>query len=134
LWLVLKWLESHEEKVHTGTAVGWGLTGSMVVLSFIFMSNLHSCVDMQTSNPLAMNPPAGTPQVSPYQQVQWSYAQPPATTPTAALAPPTPVPAASVSKTGAQSEGIAGAASGAVSPSGATGPANIGASAGATTQ
>lgn len=131
LWLVLKWLEHHEEKIHTGSSVGWGLAGSFVVLSFIFMTNLHSCVDMQTSNPLAMSPPSGTPRVTPYEQVQWSYGAPPAPPSTASQAPPTSAPAASSTQTGAQSQGIAGAASGSVSRGGTTGPTNSGASAGA---
>ena len=135
LWLVREWLEYHEQRSQVDMAVPWGLAGSFVVLSLIGFVNLQSCVNMHSSNPLAMNPPAGTPAVAPYQPVVASYAAPAQAT-ASASAPQAPsqsgAPAATHTSTGPVSAGIAGGASGQVSSTGATGAQNGGISVGAT--
>ncbi len=133
LWLVQAWLEHHEQKVHTGTAVPWGLAGSFVVLSFIFFPSLQGCVNLQPSNPLVMNPPPSAALVTPYAPVVASYAAAPSSpTPPSNQPPPAAAPAPTQGITSPVSGGIAGASSGAVSPTGTTGATNGGISSSAT--
>lgn len=130
LWLVNQWLELYEHRTHTGGY--WLAAGAFITVSIMVFTNLQGCVNLQSGNPLILHPPPGTPPVAAYS--------PPAMTlpgvstssgigayqPRTVARPPTPT------LTGPSSNGIAGGATGAVSPTGATGGQNGGASAGAT--
>jgi hypothetical protein len=126
LWLVQAWLEDHEQKVHTGKAVPWGLAGSFVVLSLIFIPNLQGCANLQPSNPLVMNPPQSAALVTPYTPVVISYAVAPTNNPVSTNLPTIAPPSSAPGATSPISSGIAGAASGAVAPTGSTGATNSG--------
>jgi hypothetical protein len=127
VWLVNQWIEQDEHQVHT---LGyWGMSFAFVVVSFLIFGNLQGCVALQPMNPLWMHPPPNGVSVEAYTQpsigqvgnMKQGIA---ATGPSTAAAPFTPA------ITGPTSNGIAGAASGAVPSTGVTGGQNIGASAG----
>jgi hypothetical protein len=119
-WLVRDWLSVHEQKVRTGGY--WLGAAAFVAMSFMVGPMLYGCTQLKPMNPYVMNPPDSGPQQYTNTPPVGSafYSNP--TSPPVAFAP---------TQTGAQSTGIAGAAMGVTSAGGATGPANVGASAGA---
>jgi len=121
LWIVREWLQFHEQKVSTGGY--WWAAVSFPVLCLITMPFLHGCIGLTPINPLAMNPPNTSPQVTTTSSNVPTYGASPSIAPAPVFQP-------SVTATGPQSNGIAGGTSGAVPAAGATGPTNSGASAG----
>jgi hypothetical protein len=137
VWLVNAWLERQEHQVpYIGSY--WGMAFFVVVCIGLVFGNMPGCANLSPMNTLAMKPPD--------QPTVTSYPAPPVSglgvvlSPVAALGPPTAAGAGMPTSNGPQSNGVAGAVSGAVPASngsapargaaGATGPQNIGASAG----
>lgn len=99
LWLVREWLAYHETKVRTG-AFWWG-TIIFITASFMTFPVLYGCVALQPLNPLVMNPPTSTPQMTQTMTTPQSYNITPG------MSPPT-VTQPGAQPTSPQSLGIAG--------------------------
>jgi hypothetical protein len=128
LWLVNEWLEHEQNKTHT---IGyWLMGGCFLVISGMCVTGLQGCVNLQPLNPLIMHPPSGTPPVVAYSLPTVSAPGGNTASGMTASQPKTSAPAAAQTATGPSSNGIAGGATGQVSPTGSTGGQNIGASAG----
>jgi hypothetical protein len=128
MWLVNEWLEYAESK--TPTLGLWGMAGCFVVLSGMFFGYLQGCANLQPLNPLILHPPRDTPPVAAYSVPSVSAPGGNPSEGQTAMQPKTVAAPPSPTATGPSSNGIAGGATGQVSPTGATGGQNSGASAG----
>jgi hypothetical protein len=126
-WLVRDWLAHHEMKVRTGGL--WVAAGAFVLSSFVTFPLLYRCSTLTPLSPFVMNPPISQPSLAAPQMPVGSTYEPNNTVPPSTVQPSM---AAQPGATSPHSGGIAGAASGAAPPGGATGPANVGASSGTT--
>ena len=121
-WLVREWLAHFEDKVTTGGY--WMAAAGFILLCLIAAPVLNGMTRLTPLSTFIKHPPFGGPQV--YQPQNQQSANSLAATVTA---PPATL---STGQTGAASQGLAGAATGASPPGGTTGPSSGGLSAGAT--
>ena len=128
MWLVNEWLEFESRKTHT---LGyWLMAGAFIIMSGMSFSALQGCVNLQPLNPLIMHPPKGTPPVTAYSLPTVSAPGGNTASGMTTMQPKTATSTTGPTSTGPSSNGIAGAATGQVSATGATGGQNTGASAG----